>query len=351
MKQVKTLALLITMVLSSVVLNAQALTQTYDRMGMRCKYPSGFQATCETVEEGINAHIFVDNEQTPKNGMIVVEIKQNVLKNALEEEGISYEEILDACVEVLVGLQNESLGQELKDELGLSELNLEDWNFDKWQLERLNIKGINFFEMSLEEIAWALTTKIFDWGINALYDVTFDIVYQSIKLGLLDKLSAEEGVKIKVSNLTNNYAEFILWDDTDMLNCKLHKVDNKSVTLLISGVIDGEYGEMSFVLYKANENTLALSAKISADDMNAKASAKLSKVDNNTFAFTFTGQDIDELIGEDLHGIQFAKGVISLRNNNFILAGWAGDSTEKMSLFDAMYKTIMLQDNSYSPLY
>ena len=130
MKQVKTLALL---------MNAQALTQTYDRMGMRCKYPSGFQATCETVEEGINAHIFVDNEQTPKNGMIVVEIKQNVLKNALEEEGISYEEILDACVEVLVGLQNESLGQELKDELGLSELNLEDWNFDKWQLERLNI--------------------------------------------------------------------------------------------------------------------------------------------------------------------------------------------------------------------
>ena len=348
MKQVKTLALLITMVLSSVVLNAQALTQTYDRAGVSCKYPSGYLSWGDSIAEGIAAHVFADDAENPKNAMALVNIQQDVLRELLQKEGVTYEQLLGICVGALVSVQGTNWLEELQKELGF-DLKLEEWNVEKWQLDRLNLKGINVFDTSLEEFLWAVLNKVFDWGVNAIYDVTFDLAYQAIKLGIIDELSTEEDVNIKVKSFTNNFIEILLWEEEEYINIKLHKIDNRSVTLILSGVIDGTYGEGSVVLYKANENTLAISVKASADDLNLKASAKLSMIDKHTLAITLNGQGLSEIIGEDLNGIQFGKALISLRNNNIIIAGWAAESVEMMSVFDAMYRTV--QFKSYSPIY
>lgn len=344
MKKVRHFGILLMMLVSTVALYAQTLTQSYDRLGLQCRYPSEFNAISETVEDGVIAHLFADNIDMPKNAMVVLEIKHEAIEEVLREVGIDEVEALNTFIEALEEGRSEDLNaEELAKELKLAlqeELGITEWSFDKWHLEKLNMYDVNLHEMSLEDIVGELVNKVVTWGVDGIYNVIYDIIYQAIKLGLSEQLTNDEDLNLKITNIDNNSIELLVWDADNQLNFKLNKEDNTSLTLKVTGVVEEEYAEANIVLYKKDNNTLALSAKVAIEDITLDASASLSKIDDKTFALSIRSKELGELIDDDLSGIQYAKGVIKFEHNKIILTGWMGQYYGIMNTFEEMYRTL-----------
>ena len=344
MKKVKLFSILLMMLVSTVTLYAQALTQSYDRMGLQCRYPAEFNAISETIEDGITVHLFADDIDMIKNAMVVMEIKHQAIEKGLEEAGLDYVETLNTFVEALQEGKSENLDiEKLAKELELElqrEFGITDWSFEKWNLQQLNLYDVNLHEMSLEDIAGEMVNKVVTWGVDGIYNVIYDIIYQAIKLGLSEQLTNDEDLNLKITNIDNNSIELLVWDADNQLNFKLNKEDNTSLILKVTGVVEEEYAEANIVLYKKDNNTLALSAKVAIEDITLDATASLSKIDDKTFALSIRSKELGELIDDDLSGIQYAKGVIKFEHNKIILTGWMGQYYGIMNTFEEMYRTL-----------
>ena len=344
MKKVTTLIVLLAVMAVNVGLHAQALTQTYDRLGMRCKFPTGFQALGET-EDGINMHIFADNVENPKNAMIVLDISHEYVEQAIEEEGIDYEALLDTIVEVLEGNKNSELEQELKNEFDIEQVDLDAMDIAGWHLDRLNLDAVNLQNLNLIGICGELLNIVFDWCVNAIYNVLYDIVYYAIDWGILTELAIDEGIGLKVNHLSDNSIDAMVWGDDVMLNVKLYRAYNEYVALSANGVIEGDYTEGSAILYKLSDNSLGLSTKLSVNQEEYNAMANLTKLDNRTFGLTLDVKDLAELIEEEeLAGIQYAKGILSLQDNRVVATGWMSESYTMQHAFETMYSSIQFND-------
>ena len=344
MKKVTTLIVLLAVMAVNVGLHAQALTQTYDRLGLRCKFPAGFQALGET-EDGINMHIFADNVDNPKNAMIVLDISHETVEQAIEEEGIDYEALLDTIVEVLEGNKNAELEQELRKELGVEQVDLDALDVAGWHLDRLNLNGVNLKGLNLIGICGELLNIVFDWCVNAIYNVLYDIVYYAIDWGILTELAEDEDLGLKVNHLSDNSIEAMVWGDDVVLNLKLYRSYNEYVALSANGVIEGDYTEGNAILYKLNDNSFGLSTKLTVNQEEYNAMANLSKLDNRTFGLTVDIEDLTELLDEEeLAGIQYAKGIVSLQDNRIVAAGWMSENYTMQHTFETMYNTIQFND-------
>lgn len=344
MKKVITLFVLFALMSANVEVNAQALTQTYDRLGLTCRFPAGFQAIGE-VEDGMAMHLFADNTERPKNAMVVVEIKHELAQQVIEEEGIDYEALLDTLVEVLEGNKNEELERELQNELDIENIDLDELDMTSWHLDRLNLNAVNLHGLNLIGICGELLNIVFDWCVNAIYNVLYDIVYYAIDWEILPEIAAEEGVGLKVNHLSDNSIDAMVWDDYIMLNLKLYRAYNDYIALSATGVIEGDYIEGSAILYKLSDNNLGLSTKLTVNQEEYNAMANLTKLDNRTFGLTVDVKDLAELIEEEeLAGIQYAKGILSLQDNRIVAMGWMSESYTMQHAFETMYSTIQFND-------
>lgn len=344
MKKVTTLIVLLAVMAANLEMHAQALTQSYDRLGMKCKFPAGFQAVGEE-EDGMTMHLFADNIDMPKNAMIVVEIKHELVELAIEEEGIDYEAMLDTLVEVLKGNKNAELEQELRKELGVEQVDLDALDVAGWHLDRLNLNGVNLKGLNLIGICGELLNIVFDWCVNAIYNVLYDIVYYAIDWGILTELAEDEDLGLKVNHLSDNSIEAMVWGDDVVLNLKLYRSYNEYVALAANGVIEGDYTEGNAILYKLNDNSFGLSTKLTVNQEEYNAMANLSKLDNRTFGLTVDIEDLTELLDEEeLAGIQYAKGIVSLQDNRIVAAGWMSENYTMQHTFETMYNTIQFND-------
>lgn len=344
MKKVTTLIVLLAVMVANLEMHAQALTQSYDRLGMKCKFPAGFQAVGEE-EDGMTMHLFADNIDMPKNAMIVVEIKHELVELAIEEEGIDYEAMLDTLVEVLEGNKNAELEQELRKELGVEQVDLDALDVAGWHLDRLNLNGVNLKGLNLIGICGELLNIVFDWCVNAIYNVLYDIVYYAIDWGILTELAEDEDLGLKVNHLSDNSIEAMVWGDDVVLNLKLYRSYNEYVALSANGVIEGDYTEGNAILYKLNDNSFGLSTKLTVNQEEYNAMANLSKLDNRTFGLTVDIEDLTELLDEEeLAGIQYAKGIVSLQDNRIVAAGWMSENYTMQHTFETMYNTIQFND-------
>lgn len=347
MKSIKIFSILLLMLVGTVALNAQTLSQTYDRLGLTCQYPSDFQALSENIEDGVILHMFVDNLETPKNAMAIMQIEHD----AIVRESEYYNEELEEIIQILENdselLNIEELKKLLEEELGNEGLNYDNINIHNWNLEALNFQDVKWRELNIEEICAEFVSIVLNWGIHSIYNVIYDLVFQSINTGILELLAVEEGINIKVINADYNSIILSLWDGDDLLSITIKKEDNQSISIYATGEVDYQYVEALAVLEKQNDNSIDLSTKVNLiDDINFEASANLCRIDDRTFSLSVEANGLGELIDENLTGVKYAKGVISIKNDKIIAIGWMSEYYGMMNLFEEMYNTIKIDDST-----